>query len=63
MPIFEDHFCMAASKVKIIFSIRFCAMFTKSSHVAGGIFPVVFHVVYEMMNVAEMMKQPLERLD
>ena len=54
---------MAAPNVKILFWIRFYVLLPKISHVAEGIFPAVFYMVCKMMSFAEIMKQPLERLD
>ena len=55
---------MAAPNVKIFFWIRFYhVLLPEFLHVAEGIFPVVFCMVYKIMSFAEIMKQPLERLD
>ena len=54
---------MAAPNIKILFWMQFYVLLPLGSCVAEGIFPVVFCMVCKMMSFAEIMKQPLERLD
>ena len=54
---------MDAPNVKILFWILFYVVLPQTSHVAEGIFPLIFCMVCKMMSFTEIMKRPIERLD